>query len=100
MPGKPGASRVALIRGKREQQMHSVADLEKVLRSMLRDFLGDRLPKNAEIDRLADLDLESVQIMEFMVEVEDRFDIAIDVESFANAKSIRDLAEVVAQRSS
>ena len=79
--------------------MHSVADLEVILRDMLVEFLGDRAPQGGKIDRLADLDLESVQIMEFMVEVEDRFDIAIDVESFADASSISDLARVVAKRS-
>ena len=66
---------------------------------MLVEFLGERAPEPASINRLADLDLESVQIMEFMVEVEDRFDIAIDVESFADASSISDLAKVVAERS-
>jgi acyl carrier protein len=33
--------------------------------------------------------------MEFMLEVEDRFDVAIDLESLSDMQTIRDLAGVV-----
>jgi len=74
-------------------------ELENLLRGMLREFLDDRRVPAANIDQLSDLDLESVQVMEFMLEVEDHFDIAIDVESFSNARTIQDLAQIVAKRS-
>ena len=36
---------------------------------------------SANTDMVADLQLDSFQVMEFMLEVEDHFDVAIDLES-------------------
>jgi len=44
---------------------------------------------------VTDLQLDSFQVMEFMLEVEDQFDIAIDLESLSNIQTINDLAGVV-----
>jgi acyl carrier protein len=44
---------------------------------------------------VADLQLDSFQVMEFMLEVEDHFDVAIDLESLSNIQTIKDLAGVV-----
>jgi acyl carrier protein len=41
------------------------------------------------------LQLDSFQVMEFMLEVEDHFDVAIDLESLSDVHTVRDLAEVV-----
>lgn len=41
------------------------------------------------------LQLDSFQVMEFMLEVEDHFDIVIDLESLSNIQTINDLAGVV-----
>jgi acyl carrier protein len=41
------------------------------------------------------LQLDSFQVMEFMLEVEDQFDIVIDLESLSNIQTINDLAGVV-----
>lgn len=49
----------------------------------------------ASTDMVADLQLDSFQVMEFMLEVEDHFDIAIDLESLSNIQTIHDLAGVV-----
>ncbi len=49
----------------------------------------------ASTDMVADLQLDSFQVMEFMLEVEDYFDIAIDLESLSNIQTIHDLAGVV-----
>lgn len=49
----------------------------------------------ATTNMVADLQLDSFQVMEFMLEVEDHFDIAIDLESLSNIKTINDLAGVV-----
>ena len=49
----------------------------------------------ADTDMVADLQLDSFQVMEFMLEVEDHFDIAIDLESLSNIQTILDLAGVV-----
>ncbi len=44
---------------------------------------------------VTELQLDSFQVMEFMLEVEDHFDIAVDLESLSNIQSINDLASVV-----
>ena len=41
------------------------------------------------------LQLDSFQVMEFMLEVEDHFDIAIDLDSLSNIQTINDLAGFV-----
>lgn len=46
-------------------------------------------------DMVADLQLDSFQVMEFMLEVEDHFDITIDLESLSDIQTIYDLAGVV-----
>ena len=44
---------------------------------------------------VADLGLESVQIIEFLCEVEDHFDIVIGEDSLADVVTVSDLAELV-----
>jgi acyl carrier protein len=44
---------------------------------------------------ITDLGLESIQVIEYLCEVEDRFDMIIDEESIANVRTIGDLADVV-----
>lgn len=48
-----------------------------------------------ETDLISDLALESVQIMEFMVEVEDHYDIAISLEALAEIRTLQQLAQLV-----
>ena len=49
----------------------------------------------AETNMVTGLQLDSFQVMEFMLEVEDHFDIAVDLESLAEIQTINDLALVV-----
>ena len=44
---------------------------------------------------VTELQLDSFQVMEFMLEVEDHFDIAVDLDSLSNIQTINDLAGVV-----
>lgn len=44
----------------------------------------------------SDLTLDSFQVMEFLMEIEDELDIAIDVNRLSDVHTVRDLAEVVA----
>ncbi len=48
-----------------------------------------------ETDMVTDLQLDSFQVMEFMLEVEDHYDVAIDLVSLSNIHTITDLAGVV-----
>lgn len=51
----------------------------------------------AATNMVADLQLDSFQVMEFMLEVEDHYDVAIDLESLSNIQTIVDLAGVVVE---
>ena len=50
---------------------------------------------SATTNMVADLQLDSFQVMEFMLEVEDHFDVAINLESLSNIQTINDLAGIV-----
>ncbi|MEM7217777.1 MAG: acyl carrier protein [Pseudomonadota bacterium] len=72
-----------------------MSDTTDTLRELLTPFLPDGADAVAATKPIADLGLESVQIMEFVVEVEDHYDIAIDLDSLANAHTLADLSAVV-----
>ena len=52
-------------------------------------------PVDAETDLLDGLALASAQVMEFIMEVEDHFDIVIEQEALADVRTIRQLAVAV-----
>ena len=74
----------------------NLADIETDITKILAGFLKDPAPLSGDTDLIADLDLESVQVMEFVMEVEDHYDIAIDLESLSNVHTVSQLAAVVA----
>lgn len=74
-----------------------VAHIEAEITRILAGFLKHAPELSGDTDLVADLDLESVQVMEFVVEVEDHYDIAIDLESLSNVHTISELAAVVAR---
>ena len=72
------------------------AEIEQQLVEILVAFLGGARDISRDTDLIADLHLESVQVMEFVVEVEDHYDIAIDVDTLSEARTVSDLAAIVA----
>jgi acyl carrier protein len=74
----------------------NLADIQTDITKILAGFLKDPQPLSGDTDLIADLDLESVQVMEFVMEVEDHYDIAIDLESLSNVHTVGELAAVVA----
>ena len=58
----------------------------------LAGLLTQQLPEPRDIapatDLISDMALESVQIMEFMVDVEDHYDIAISLEALAEIRTL------------
>ena len=52
-------------------------------------------PVDAETDLLDGLALASAQVMEFIMEVEDHFDIVIEQQALADVRTIRQLAVAV-----
>ena len=74
-----------------------------VLADILTQYLKDNWANSSSATRtitattnmVTELQLDSFQVMEFMLEVEDHFDIAVDLESLSNIQTINDLADVV-----
>jgi acyl carrier protein len=75
----------------------NIEEIEQQLVEMLVSFLGGARDLSRDTDLLVDLRLESVQVMEFVVEVEDHYDIAIDLETLSEARTVGDLAAIVAR---
>lgn len=72
-----------------------LAQIEQEIRTILAAFLQNPPELTGSTDLIKDLNLESIQIMEFVVEIEDHYDVAIDLESLSNVHTISQLAEVV-----
>ena len=51
-----------------------------------------RVEIGEDTDLLADLGLDSLQVMNLMLQIEDRFDISIPVNILPDVKTVRDLA--------
>ena len=71
------------------------AILTDYLASNWADTPSGRRTITATTNMVTELQLDSFQVMEFMLEVEDQFDVAIDLESLSNIQTIEDLARVV-----
>jgi acyl carrier protein len=48
-----------------------------------------------ETNLASDFTLDSFQIMEFMMDIEESFDVMIDVNSLSNSHTVNDLAQIV-----
>ncbi len=69
--------------------------IEEELIRILRGAVNNPPRLVPETNIVADLGLESVQIIEYLCEVEDRFDLIIDENSLADTQTIAELATVV-----
>ena len=69
--------------------------LTEYLKSNWADSPSSKHTITPSTNMVTELQLVSVQVMEFMLEVEDHFDIAIDLDSLSNIHTINDLAGVV-----
>lgn len=73
--------------------------LADILTKYLKNNWSDSPSSNKTITRstnmVTELQLDSFQVMEFMLEVEDHYDIAVDLDSLSNIHTIEDLAGVV-----
>jgi len=78
-----------------------MSNIEQTLLALLTEALVRERELAPELDLDTDfvsgLGLESIQVMEFVMTVEERFDIAIDLDTLSTVKSIRDLGAVVAK---
>lgn len=75
----------------------SLAEVNQELIALLKQQLADEREIHPATDLLSDLALESVQIMEFIVEVEDHYDIAISLEALGDIRTLEQLGALVDQ---
>lgn len=75
------------------EQAPDRAEIVAALMSLLSELTAVKL--EPQTDLVNDLALESVQIMAFVTDVEDHFDIAIELESLADVHRVDELADVV-----
>ena len=72
--------------------------LAEILTEYLKTNWADSPSSNRLItsatNMVTELQLDSFQVMEFMLEVEDHFDIVIDLDSLSNIHTINDLAGI------
>ena len=57
-----------------------------------------RIEVSGTTNLTSDLTLDSFQIMEFLLEIEDELDVAIDMNSLSDVHTVSDLAQVVARQ--
>ncbi len=65
---------------------------------LLDPFNAAKITLKPETDISADLNIDSVSVMDFVMEVEDHFDIDIPLNVLSETRSIADLVKVVEDR--
>ena len=78
-------------------------EIEDKIKTLLASYLESsnhpELEAHGEITRdtnlVSDFTLDSFQVMEFMMELEESFDIMIDMNSLSNTHTVKDLASIV-----
>lgn len=83
---------------------NNIQKIEQQISALLTEYLEPRWAVSPETkieiggstNLTSDLTLDSFQVMEFLMEVEDNMDIAVDVNSLSNVHTVNDLAQIVA----
>jgi len=70
-------------------------DIEARVLEMLRGKIGPDRQIGPESSVIADTGLDSVSVMDFVMELEDEFDISIPLDQIAEVRTVGDLAEAV-----
>jgi acyl carrier protein len=73
-------------------------DTFAALCQLLEPFNTAKITLKPETDISADLNIDSVSVMDFVMEVEDHFNIDIPLNVLSETRSIADLAKVVEDR--
>lgn len=80
-------------------------DIEKRIAALLAEYLENsgntELAAHGEItgatNLVSDFTMDSFQVMEFLMEIEESYDIMIDVSRLANTHTVSDLAAIVSE---
>jgi len=75
-----------------------VSNMETELMGLLRQALDQPLPDlTPTTDLIEELSLESIQVMDFIAEVEDHYDIIIEVDRLATVRTLDDMSRLIAE---
>ena len=78
--------------------MSASEDTFTTLCQLLEPFNAGKIGLNPDTDISADLNIDSVSVMDFVMEVEDHFNIDIPLNVLSETRSIADLVKVVEDR--
>ena len=73
-------------------------DIESTIVRLLEAYNREGVPLSADTNIAADLNIDSADVLNFVMEVEDAFDIDISVNELADVHTIGQLTELVAER--
>ena len=73
----------------------SANQIERQLEQLLARHLENPADLDSDTDLSRDLGLESVQVMEFVVDIEDHYDLSIDLKSLADVHTLGNMTAVV-----
>ena len=71
-------------------RMRSYEDILGMVRQALQPFVKDGREVGEETELVADLGLDSVQVMKLLLEIEDRFDVSIPLNILPDVRTVRD----------
>lgn len=75
-----------------------MTETETAIVKLLEPFNSNGAALSAATDISADLNIDSVTVMDFVMEVEDHFDIEIPLNVLSETRTVADLAKVVEAR--
>ena len=78
--------------------MTEIAEIVPVLADLLKPFNLENKPLLESTDIPAELNIDSVGVLDFIMEVEDHFDIEIPMNAVANIRTVGELATYVQSR--
>ncbi len=73
----------------------STQDILPTLFGFLERFPAKSGPLGAQTHLVADLNLDSVSLMELLVEIEDHYDISLPLNAMADVETVQDLADKI-----
>jgi acyl carrier protein len=69
----------------------------EIISNNLGKFTGSETTLDPDSNIIEALELDSVKVLDLIMEIEDHFDISIPLNIMANVQTVRDLAEVIEQ---
>jgi acyl carrier protein len=74
---------------------HSVGDISEIIFDILRSSLQKPVELSDQTNIVTDLGLDSVAVMDFVMEIEDRLDISVPLDRIAEIETLGDLVSTV-----